>query len=486
MATTYYAPDPIQSTQFIPGSATPANGGQLFFYLAGTSTKQTVYKDNAAATAWSNPIVLDSGGNLPLGGEVWFTQGISYKVIFAPANDADPPASPYWTKDNLTGINDVSSTTSEWISGPAPTFVNATSFTLTGDQTATFTVGRRVRTTNTGGTVYSTITNSVFGALTTVTVVNDSSTLDSGLSAVAYSILASNNISVPQSSFNVQPKISGRLTLTSGQPVSTTDTVSTMLYWTAYRGNTVDIYDGSANWRRYSFSEVSSVVPAATGVRDVFIYATSGILAITTVPWTNNTTRSSSLAYQNGVRVLTGQTSRLYLGSYWATSGSIPDTASTRVLSNYWNAIQRPLVANSSSGSWVTSGSLNWRPWNTELNAKAQVVCCEPDSVVDANVSLTGLAIQHQGASFAAGIGTNVTSAVSANEMLFSYVAIPNSTTPGVAIARYTAAPGAGLNDLNLLYTIVTTTNITLTGGVATTTGPGAVSANGLRGFIMG
>jgi hypothetical protein len=43
--------------------------------------------------------------------------------------------------------------------------------------------GRRLKTTNSGGTIYSTITNSVFGALTTVTVVNDSGTLDSGLSA---------------------------------------------------------------------------------------------------------------------------------------------------------------------------------------------------------------------------------------------------------------------------------------------------------------
>jgi hypothetical protein len=58
-------------------------------------------------------------------------------------------------------------------------------FTLVGDQTTTFTVGRRLKTTNSGGTVYSTITASVFAAVTTVTVVNDSSSLDAGLSAVA-------------------------------------------------------------------------------------------------------------------------------------------------------------------------------------------------------------------------------------------------------------------------------------------------------------
>ena len=172
MTTCFLAPDPIQSTQFIPGGNTPANGGQLFFYAAGSSTKQTVYRDNAAAVAWANPIVLDSGGNLPSGGEVWFPTGQSFKVVFAPSNDTDPPASPYWSKDNLTGMNDTTASVSDWVSGPTPTFVSATSFTLVGDQTLIFTKGRRIKTTNTGGTVLSTVVNSVFGATTTVTVVN--------------------------------------------------------------------------------------------------------------------------------------------------------------------------------------------------------------------------------------------------------------------------------------------------------------------------
>jgi len=68
---------------------------------------------------------------------------------------------------------------------------------LAGNQTATFSVGRRVKTTNTGGTIYSTITSSVFGAVTTVTVVNDSGVLDAGISAVEYALLSSVNPSVP-------------------------------------------------------------------------------------------------------------------------------------------------------------------------------------------------------------------------------------------------------------------------------------------------
>jgi hypothetical protein len=89
------------------------------------------------------------------------------------------------------------SASDEWVSGPTPTYVSATSFTLAGDQTTTFTVGRRLKTTNSGGTVYSTITASAFAAVTTVTVVNDSSSLDAGLSAVSYGLLQAANQSVP-------------------------------------------------------------------------------------------------------------------------------------------------------------------------------------------------------------------------------------------------------------------------------------------------
>ena len=186
---------------FILPTGVAASGAKLFTYTAGSSTKATTYTDNTGGTPNANPIILNSSGYPASAGnvvEIWGTSGVSYKFILAPSTDTDPPASPYWTRDNIAGINDVTATASEWISGPAPTFVSATQFTLVGDQTGTFTVGRRLKTTNTGGTVYSTITVSAYTSLTTVTVVNDSGTLDSGLSAVSYGLLASTNESVPE------------------------------------------------------------------------------------------------------------------------------------------------------------------------------------------------------------------------------------------------------------------------------------------------
>lgn len=182
--------------QFLLADGTPAVGNKLFFYVAGSvNTKQNTYTDSTGGVANTNPIVLNALGQPTT--QIWFTAGQSYKVVFAPSTDTDPPTSPIWTIDNLVGINDTSVSIDQWVVGPAPTYVSATSFTLAGDQTSTFQPGRRVKTTNSGGTVYSTISTSVFGAVTTVTVLNDSGTLDVGLSAVSYGLLSSDNPSTP-------------------------------------------------------------------------------------------------------------------------------------------------------------------------------------------------------------------------------------------------------------------------------------------------
>lgn len=186
----YYLCPAVHHVWFVPGGNNPASGAQLFTYVAGSSTKTTVYKDDQGNSSHTNPIVLDSGGNLPSGSEVWIPTGVTIDVVFAPANDTDPPASPYFTLEDLSGINDISSAVSEWVTGPTPTFVSGTQLVLQGDQTSTFKNGRRIRSTNTGGTVYSRIASAIVASgSTTINVVSDSGSLDSGLSAVSYGLL---------------------------------------------------------------------------------------------------------------------------------------------------------------------------------------------------------------------------------------------------------------------------------------------------------
>ena len=186
----------LQPTFLIPGSNTPGNGVQLFIYTNLSTTKTTSYKSISGA-AHTNPIVLDSGGNLPTQSQVWIPSGVTITAVYAPANDTDPPQNPYVTWNDLVGVNDISATASQWVVGPTPTFVSGTSFTLTGDQTADFHIGRRLFTQNTGGAVYGRISNVSFAGVTTVTVVNDSGALDSGLSAVFIGLLTATNPAVP-------------------------------------------------------------------------------------------------------------------------------------------------------------------------------------------------------------------------------------------------------------------------------------------------
>ena len=190
----------ISPPQFEDANGNPYSGALLFFYAAGSSTKQNAYTTSSGGTPTDNPMTLNSSGYPAMSGTViapWGTVGQTYKIGLAAPGSADPPASFIWTVDGISPINDTSVTQDEWVSGPAPTYIGATSFSLVGDQTSTFQVGRRVKTTNSGGTIYSVITASAFGAVTTVTVLNDSGTLDAGLSAVSYGLLSATNPSLP-------------------------------------------------------------------------------------------------------------------------------------------------------------------------------------------------------------------------------------------------------------------------------------------------
>lgn len=190
--------------QWVDANGAPMVSGTLLTYVGGSSTPQVTYTDQGGGTANPTTITLNSRGETP--NELWLTGGVSYKFVLK-----DSSGVTVWTIDNISGINDTTGSQSEWITGPAPTYVSATSFTLAGDQTATFHVGRRLKTTNSGGTVYSTITSSVFGASTTVTVLNDASSLDSGLSAVSYGLLAKSNDSMPRGIFPTMANARGQV-----------------------------------------------------------------------------------------------------------------------------------------------------------------------------------------------------------------------------------------------------------------------------------
>lgn len=170
----------------------PLAGGQLFTYVAGTTTLKATFTDDTGATANTNPVILDSRGEA----RVWLDGPYSMTL-------QDASGVTQWTVDNVTGVGSGEGSVtpvnaSEWLAQvDSPTFISATQYSVPGDRTAIYHVGRRHRAQVSGGVAYSTITNSVFGAgITTVTLLNDSIVLDGGLSALAVGINSADNPSI--------------------------------------------------------------------------------------------------------------------------------------------------------------------------------------------------------------------------------------------------------------------------------------------------
>lgn len=55
----------------------PLAGGQIFSYIAGTSTPQATYTDETAGTPNTNPVVLNSAGQA----SIWLRTDLSYKIV---------------------------------------------------------------------------------------------------------------------------------------------------------------------------------------------------------------------------------------------------------------------------------------------------------------------------------------------------------------------------------------------------------------------
>lgn len=464
--------------QFVDANGDPYSGAKLFTYVAGSSTKQTTYQDSGAITANSNPIVCDSAGRVPY--PIWGTTGVSYKLVLAPSTDTDPPTSPIFTIDNVTGINDTSVSIDEWVSGPSPTYVSAASFTLVGDQTSTFTIGRRVKTTNSGGTVYGTITASAFSVLTAITVKTDSGSLDSGLSAVSYGLISASHPATSAATINAQPVCNGRLTLTSGTAVTTSDvTAATTVYFTPFGGNTIDLYDGSANWNRYTFSELSVAVPATTvTMYDVFVYNNAGTLTLDATAWTNDTTRATALTTQNGVLVKSGATGRRYLGSFRTTgvSGQTEDSAAKRYVWNYYNRRLRPMRAVDTTNSWTYTTN-SYRQANASTANQLDMVVGVSEDQVSAYVVGLG-SNDNAGVGLLVGVGLDSTSALASGCLVGQYTC-PSNGTVGSPNAQWKGFVGVGRHYLAWLEYSVSVGTTTWLGDAG-----GTIEQSGIHGEI--
>lgn len=244
----------------------------------------------------------------------------------------------------------------------------------------------------------------------------------------------------------------GRLTLTSGLPVTTSDvTAATTIYYTPFIGNSIALYNGTA-WVYYSFTERSLSLSGLTSNKnhDVFIYDSSGTLSLEAVAWSSDSARATAIVQQDGVWVKSGSATKRLLGTFRTiATGQTEDSKAFRYVSNAQNQVARPMAVVEAAGSWTYSTAA-WRPANANVFNRLGMLACLP-TAASANVKIGLVANSTSTVRMAAvGIGVNNTSTSSAT--VVSYGSANNAATGRlIPSATWVGILPAGQTELNWL-----------------------------------
>lgn len=184
---------PVPKIQFFDDNGTPLVGGLLYTCNAGSSITElkASFQDSTGSIPNTNPIILDSAGRTP----AVFLEGF-YHIFLQ-----DSLGVAVYDVDNISAQSFTTAITVEWQQYQlSPTFVNGTQFTVPGNVTSNFPIGRRIYAVLAGNNIYGTISNVAAGGdpiITTITVIWDSGSLDATVSVVFMGILSSTNLSSP-------------------------------------------------------------------------------------------------------------------------------------------------------------------------------------------------------------------------------------------------------------------------------------------------
>lgn len=188
---------------------------------------------------------------------------------------------------------------------------------------------------------------------------------DTPTAAGYFDLLASDLLSLGGTK-GLLPVCCGRLTLTSGTPVTTADvTGATNIYFAPYGGDRIALFSGTL-WKTLTFTERTLALGTLTSglPYDIFAYDSSGVVTLESLAWASGTARTTALTTQDGILVKSGATTRRYLGTFYTTSTTqTEDSASKRFLWNYYNRVNKNLVAIDTTDYW-TYTIATYRPSN--------------------------------------------------------------------------------------------------------------------------
>lgn len=271
-----------------------------------------------------------------------------------------------------------------------------------------------------------------------------------------------------------------RLTLTTAVPVTTADvTAASTLYATPKTGNQIALYTGT-EWVIRSSAEFSLALSGLTSGKpyDVFCYDNAGVPTLEFLVWTNDSTRATALAKQDGVLIKSGAATRRYLGTFYTTgTTTTEDSAANRYLWNYYHRADRPMLRNETTATWTYTTN-TWRQANNAAaNQLNFIVGVAEESVFAKAVGAARNSAAQQVAYV--GIGLDATNANSAT--LMPLANIFSSATHFVALnAEYLGMPAAGRHYLAWLEIDVTATNTTTWAGTQDS------AKSGIHGMVRG
>jgi hypothetical protein len=275
----------------------------------------------------------------------------------------------------------------------------------------------------------------------------------------------------------------GRLTLTSGTPVTTADvTGATSIFFSPYGGNRIALYDGT-NWILLSFSEITQALGTITSglPYDVFAYINAGAVATEILAWTNDTTRATALALQDGVLVKSGTTTRKYLGTFRTTSTTTTeDSLVKRFVWNYYNRKPRIMRAFDTADTWAYSLSTIRQ---SNANAANQLDFVLGVAEEPANVCCRSTAASTSGAdNFSTGIGYDSTTVMQNTGQLMGRIFVQAANQKVANYASLVHYPAVGRHIYTWLERSGTIGTITWDGDAGAPT----VDQNGIQGIING
>jgi hypothetical protein len=460
----------------LDANGAPCGYALAYFYAAGTTTPVDTYSDVGLTTANTNPVVGDVAGVI---GPVYLSPGSSYKLVLktnagvtirtqdniaaTPASNVDVDVAGLmgdsFTAGQMAYLSDgvEGRTPGRWYLTDADFSYNGVDQPIIGfvlasvasGDTGSFRIAGRM--TNLSGlTVGQTYYLSGNGGAITLTPGTYKRAI--GTADSASTLVMAGSPQRFQADVNVG-RCDGRLTLTTATPITTTNvSAATTVYFTPHIGNRIALYNTSSLiWTIRAFAELSLSITTASSSKpyDIFAYDNLGVVTLEMLGWTDATNRATALVRQDGVLVKSGDASRRYVGTFFASGsgGQTDDSENARYLFNQYNRAYRSLRLVDTTNTWTYSTATT-RQANGAASNKVSIMAGTAEILVDltarAMVTSTG-----SGTEVSTGIGVDSTTAQASGSVGASKLTAGAAQVEIVKQLKYFPAPGK--HDFNWL-----------------------------------